>query len=82
MKFGIGQPMWCHEDLRLIAGRGRYTDDIVLPRMTHRSPESCRAAGRALVRAELFFQASLCPRHHRRRDLARMLWRWGGVPES
>src|SRR5438874_6861858 len=35
MKFGIGQPMRRHEDLRLITGRGRYTDDIILPRMTH-----------------------------------------------
>ena len=35
MKFGIGQPMRRHEDLRLITGRGRYTDDVVLPRMAH-----------------------------------------------
>jgi hypothetical protein len=35
MKFSIGQPMRRHEDRRLIAGRGRYTDDINLPRMTH-----------------------------------------------
>ena len=35
MKFGIGQPMRRHEDLRLITGRGRYTDDVILPRMTH-----------------------------------------------
>jgi aerobic carbon-monoxide dehydrogenase large subunit len=35
MKFGIGQPVRRHEDLRLISGRGRYTDDITLPRMTH-----------------------------------------------
>jgi aerobic carbon-monoxide dehydrogenase large subunit len=35
MKFGIGQPMRRHEDLRLITGQGRYTDDIVLPRMAH-----------------------------------------------
>ena len=35
MKFGIGQPVRRHEDLRLITGRGRYTDDITLPRMTH-----------------------------------------------
>ena len=35
MKFGIGQPIRRHEDLRLIAGRGRYTDDITLPRMSH-----------------------------------------------
>jgi aerobic carbon-monoxide dehydrogenase large subunit len=34
MKFGIGQPVRRYEDLRLIAGRGRYTDDIALPRMT------------------------------------------------
>lgn len=35
MKFGIGQPMRRHEDLRLLTGQGRYTDDIVLPRMVH-----------------------------------------------
>jgi len=35
MKFGIGQPMRRHEDLRLITGRGCYTDDVILPRMTH-----------------------------------------------
>ena len=31
MKFGIGQPVRRHEDLRLITGQGRYTDDIDLP---------------------------------------------------
>jgi carbon-monoxide dehydrogenase large subunit len=35
MKFGIGQPMRRHEDLRLVTGRGRYTDDIILLGMTH-----------------------------------------------
>ena len=35
MKFGIGQPVRRHEDLRLITGRGRYTDDVTLPQMTH-----------------------------------------------
>ncbi len=35
MKFGIGQPVRRDEDLRLITGQGRYTDDIGLPRMTH-----------------------------------------------
>ena len=30
MKFGIGQPMRRHEDLRLITGRGCYTDDVIL----------------------------------------------------
>jgi len=33
MKFGLGQPVRRHEDLRLITGQGRYTDDIALPRM-------------------------------------------------
>jgi carbon-monoxide dehydrogenase large subunit len=35
MKFGIGQPVRRHEDMRLLTGRGRYTDDIALPRMAH-----------------------------------------------
>src|SRR5262249_46760479 len=34
MKFGIGQPMRRHEDLRLITGRGCYTDDLSLLGMT------------------------------------------------
>jgi aerobic carbon-monoxide dehydrogenase large subunit len=33
MKFGIGQPVRRFEDLRLITGQGRYTDDIALPGM-------------------------------------------------
>jgi len=35
MKFGIGQPVRRYEDLRLITGRGRYSDDVSLPRMAH-----------------------------------------------
>jgi carbon-monoxide dehydrogenase large subunit len=35
MKFGIGQPARRVEDLNLITGRGRYTDDIRLPGMVH-----------------------------------------------
>jgi aerobic carbon-monoxide dehydrogenase large subunit len=35
MKFGIGQPVRRYEDMRLVTGRGRYTDDIVLPGMAH-----------------------------------------------
>ena len=31
-EFGIGQSLPRSEDLRLLRGRGRYTDDIVLPR--------------------------------------------------
>ncbi len=33
MKFGIGQPLRRYEDERLLTGKGRYTDDIVLPGM-------------------------------------------------
>ncbi len=35
MKFSIGQPVRRHEDLRLITGQGRYTDDVTLPRAAH-----------------------------------------------
>jgi carbon-monoxide dehydrogenase large subunit len=35
MKFGVGQPVRRFEDLRLITGHGRYTDDIALPGMAH-----------------------------------------------
>jgi aerobic carbon-monoxide dehydrogenase large subunit len=35
MKFGIGQPVRRFEDLRLITGQGRYTDDVVLPNMAY-----------------------------------------------
>jgi carbon-monoxide dehydrogenase large subunit len=41
---GIGQPVRRKEDLRLLTGRGRYGDDITLPRMAHavfiRSPHA------------------------------------------
>jgi carbon-monoxide dehydrogenase large subunit len=33
MKFGVGQPVKRFEDLSLITGTGRYTDDIALPGM-------------------------------------------------
>ena len=33
MKFGVGQPVRRFEDQTLITGKGRYTDDIVLPKM-------------------------------------------------
>ena len=43
-KFGIGQPVRRVEDARLLAGGGRYTDDINLPRQAHafflRSPHA------------------------------------------
>jgi aerobic carbon-monoxide dehydrogenase large subunit len=35
MKFGIGQPVKRFEDLTLITGAGRYTDDIVLENMAY-----------------------------------------------
>ena len=43
-KFGLAQPVRRVEDPRLLVGRGRYTDDIVLPNMLHgvllRSPHA------------------------------------------
>jgi aerobic carbon-monoxide dehydrogenase large subunit len=35
MKFALGQPVPRTEDPRLLTGRGRYTDDFVLPRLAH-----------------------------------------------
>ncbi len=35
MKFGVGQPVRRFEDVSLITGQGRYTDDIRLPGMAH-----------------------------------------------
>jgi carbon-monoxide dehydrogenase large subunit len=44
MKFALGQAVPRTEDPRLLMGRGRYTDDFVLPRMAHayvlRSPHA------------------------------------------
>src|SRR4029077_2394585 len=34
---GIGQPVRRKEDFRLLTGRGRFGDDIVLPRQAHAS---------------------------------------------
>ena len=43
-QFGMGQPVRRSEDQRFITGRGRYTDDIALPRQTYgyilRSPHA------------------------------------------
>src|SRR6516164_8724481 len=32
LKFGVGQPLRRFEDRRLLTGRGRFQDDLVLPR--------------------------------------------------
>jgi aerobic carbon-monoxide dehydrogenase large subunit len=44
MKFALGQAVPRAEDPRLLTGRGRYTDDFVLPRLAHayllRSPDA------------------------------------------
>src|SRR5882762_892482 len=44
MKFALGQAVPRTEDPRLLTGRGRYTDDFVLPRLAHahvlRSPHA------------------------------------------
>jgi carbon-monoxide dehydrogenase large subunit len=34
MKFGVGQPLRRFEDPRLLTGRGRFQDDVVLPRQS------------------------------------------------
>jgi aerobic carbon-monoxide dehydrogenase large subunit len=52
---GIGQPVRRKEDRRLLTGRGRYGDDLTLPRMAHvafvRSPHA-HARIRAVDKAE------------------------------
>ena len=35
MRFGIGQPVRRVEDERFLTGRGRYVDDLVLPRQAY-----------------------------------------------
>ena len=44
IKFGIGQPVRRFEDSRLVTGRGRYQDDVTLPRQAYsvflRSPHA------------------------------------------
>ena len=32
IKFGVGQPLRRFEDKRLLTGKGRFQDDVVLPR--------------------------------------------------
>lgn len=49
-KFGLAQPVRRVEDPRLLIGRGRYTDDIVLPGLLHgvvlRSPHAAARISR------------------------------------
>jgi carbon-monoxide dehydrogenase large subunit len=44
VQFGVGQPVRRTEDRRFVAGHGRYTDDVALPRQAHaavlRSPHA------------------------------------------
>ena len=44
MKFGVGQPLRRFEDVRLLTGRGRYQDDVTIPRQSYavflRSPHA------------------------------------------
>src|SRR5271170_6841092 len=44
MKFGVGQPLRRFEDPRLLTGRGRFQDDVALPRQAYavfvRSPHA------------------------------------------
>jgi carbon-monoxide dehydrogenase large subunit len=52
MKFGIGQPVRRFEDVRLLTGKGRYQDDLMLPGQAYavfvRSPHA-HAAIRAIT---------------------------------
>jgi carbon-monoxide dehydrogenase large subunit len=49
MKFGIGQPVRRFEDVRLLTGKGRYQDDLILPGQAYavfvRSPHAHAAIG-------------------------------------
>jgi len=44
VRFGVGQPLWRFEDARLLTGKGRYQDDVALPRQAYavfvRSPHA------------------------------------------
>jgi carbon-monoxide dehydrogenase large subunit len=55
MKFALGQAVPRTEDPRLLTGRGRYTDDCVLPRLAHahvlRSPHAHARIGAIDIRA-------------------------------
>src|SRR5271167_616916 len=55
MKFALGQAVPRTEDPRLLTGRGRYTDDLVLPRLAHayvlRSPHAHVRIGSMDIRA-------------------------------
>jgi aerobic carbon-monoxide dehydrogenase large subunit len=55
MKFAVGQAVPRTEDPRLLTGRGRYTDDFVLPRLAHayllRSPHAHARVGSVDIRA-------------------------------
>ena len=52
MKFGIGQPLRRYEDLRLLTGKGRYTDDIALPGMAFAAVLRAPVAHARLLRVD------------------------------
>ena len=51
-KFGIGQPVRRVEDARFLLGRGRYVDDISLPRQAHGALLSSPHAHARIVRMD------------------------------
>jgi aerobic carbon-monoxide dehydrogenase large subunit len=57
MKYGVGQPVRRFEDLRLLTGRGRYQDDLTLPRQAYavflRSPHAHARIGSINTKAAL-----------------------------
>jgi aerobic carbon-monoxide dehydrogenase large subunit len=52
VKFGIGQPLRRYEDLRLLTGKGRYTDDITLPGMAFAAVLRSNVAHARLTRVD------------------------------
>src|ERR1700722_2854989 len=57
MKYGVGQPVRRFEDSRLLTGRGRYQDDVTLPRQAYavfvRSPHAHARIGAIKTEAAL-----------------------------
>src|SRR6516165_9846942 len=55
IKFGVGQPLRRFEDRRLLTGKGRFQDDVAMPRQAYavflRSPHAHAAIGAIDTRA-------------------------------
>ncbi|MDF1775432.1 MAG: xanthine dehydrogenase family protein molybdopterin-binding subunit [Rhizobiaceae bacterium] len=58
-KIGIGASMPRREDARLLSGRGRFTDDLLLPRMAHAAMFGSPHAHARIVRIDTAAAAAL-----------------------